>query len=121
MWCWQIANIKIFKRYVDDYFVIIDKQTDSKKLLNAFNAAHPSIKFEMETLLDDNSLSLLYVNIRVAENGELSTKFYEKSTKQGDFLRAQSPTPSQMKTSAVRAEYNRMQKLLSTHTAQEVG
>ena len=46
-------NIKIFKHYVDDCFVLIDKQTDSKKLLNAFNAAHPSIKFEMENKSDD--------------------------------------------------------------------
>ena len=75
---------------------------------------------EMETQWDENSLSLLSVNIRVAENGELSTKFYEKSAKQGVFVHAQSAIPSQMKTSALRAKYNRMQKLSSTHTDQEV-
>ena len=57
--------IKLFRRYFDDCFLLIDEKTDPSDILCRFNYSHASIKFEVEHPSTNNSLSILDV-IRMA-------------------------------------------------------
>ena len=109
----QFLNIKVFKRYVDDCFVLIDKEENPEHVLQVFNQAHSSIKFEIEKPGDDNSLNILDVNVRISPSGEVSTKFFEKSAKQDIFLHSSSAVPLQTKRATINAEFHRIDNLCS--------
>jgi len=107
-------GIKLFRRYVDDCFILLHKNTNPNKILNIFNAAHPSIKFELEKEDNHNSLNILDVNIKVSNDGLFSTKFFEKSAKKGIFINASSHISLQTKRAAISAEFQRIQSLCTS-------
>ena len=86
---------KLWLRYVDDTYVIIEK-----KFLNIFfdhiNNLEPSTKFTMETE-NDNQLPFLDTLIQRSKNGELSSSIFRKPTHTDRYLNFRSDHPLQHK------------------------
>ena len=55
----NISGITIFKRYVDDCFVLANTKEQAFLLLDQLNSQHSNIKFEIELPTNNNELSLL--------------------------------------------------------------
>jgi len=111
----------LFKRYVDDCLLLINKNDNSQEILTAFNSAHATIKFEIEDPDEENSLNILDVNIKISDDGTVTTKFYEKAAKSDIFINAFSAVSIQTKKSAIQAEINRIDKVCSTEIGREAG
>ena len=72
----HLGSIKIFKRYVDDCFILTDRKETALNFQTILNAQHPNIKFEIELRNEDSRLSLLDFTISI--NDEVSFDFYKK-------------------------------------------
>ena len=68
---------RIWKRYVDDTFVI-QKQTHRKEFLQQINSVDPSILFTVEETRPDGSMSFLDTVVTLQEDGMLTTGVYRK-------------------------------------------
>ena len=86
---------RLWQRYVDDTFVIIEK-----KFLNIFfdniNNLEPSIKLTMETE-NDNQFPFLDTFIQRSKNGEMSSSIFRKPTQIDHYLNFRSDHPLQHK------------------------
>ena len=60
----QLISIRLYKRYVDDCFRLIDKDEDPDRNLDVFNLSHTSIKFELEKPKNDSSLTYLMLTFK---------------------------------------------------------
>uniref|UniRef100_A0A6B0VDL0 Putative reverse transcriptase n=1 Tax=Ixodes ricinus TaxID=34613 RepID=A0A6B0VDL0_IXORI len=102
-----VFPVKFYRRYVDDTFVILDKNfvDDFHQCLNS---VHPAIKFTYEPE-QNNMLSFLDVCvIRTDEpNNRMETKVYRKPCDSGNFLDFLSHHPVQHKKSVVRTFVHR--------------
>ena len=82
---------RLWRRYVDDTFVIIQK-----KFLNIFfdhiNNLEPSMKFTME-IENDNQLPFLDTLTQRSKNGELSSSIFRKPTHTDRYLNFRSDNP----------------------------
>lgn len=82
--------VKLWKRYVDDIFCIVEGNKDEIELLLAhFNGLHPKMRFtyEMEC---DRRLAFLDVLVQVREDGGLGHSVYRKPTHTDRYLHANS-------------------------------
>ena len=71
----------LYKRYVDDTFVIFKETSHADQFLHYLNSKHNNIKFTMESEID-SQIPFLDLNIKKINNG-LSTSVYRKSTFSG--------------------------------------
>jgi len=94
--------------------MLVNKNENSQAILDAFNNAHPTIKFEVENCSEDNSLNILDVNIKLSPEGHITTKFYEKQAKQDLFLHAGSAVSALTKKATICAELKRIDSLCSS-------
>ena len=79
-----ICKPKIWKRYVDDTFTILDRdQVDS--FLQHLNNQQPTIHFTMETE-KDNSIPFLDTSVIRDSNGLLTTSVYRKPIHTDQYL-----------------------------------
>ena len=69
---------KVFKRYVDDIFVMFLCQPQIKTFVNYMNTEHPNIKFTSE-FEENDSFSFLDVKI-TRRNNQLVTSVFRKAT-----------------------------------------
>ena len=84
-----IFGPKLWKRYVDDTFVLLKQE----KLTDFYtNAVENSINFTMEKEKND-SIAFLDTLITRLEHGQLSTKVYRKPTHTGKYLHFRSEHP----------------------------
>ena len=117
-----VFPVKFYRRYVDDTFVILDKNfvDDFHQCLNS---VHSAIKFTCEPE-QNNMLSFLDVCvIRTDEpNNRMETKVYRKPCDSGNFLDFLSHHPVQHKKSVVRTFVHRSNTVPSnaTHCANEL-
>ena len=72
--------IAMYKRYVDDIFIITDNEETADSIFNKFNECNEYVKFEIEKP-SNNSLSLLDFCVTIAE-GRARISFYQKNTMQ---------------------------------------
>ncbi|CAN7978451.1 unnamed protein product, partial [Ixodes persulcatus] len=111
-----VFPVKFYRRYVDDTFVILDKNfvDDFHQCLNS---VHPAIKFTYEPE-QTNMLSFLVVCvIRTDEpNNGMETKVYRKPCDSGNFLDFLSHHPVQHKKSVVRTFVHRSNTVPSNAT-----
>ena len=70
---------RIWKRYVDDTFTILDRENIDDFLQHLVNNQQPSIRFTMETE-KDNNLAFLDTAVLRQPDGRLITSVYRKST-----------------------------------------
>ena len=75
---------KFYRRYVDDIFLLFEKQDQVKKFLRFMNSRHKNIRFTYEEEQND-SMSFLDIKI-TRELGKLTTSVYRKKTFSGVYL-----------------------------------
>ncbi|BHF67101.1 hypothetical protein SprV_0301012500 [Sparganum proliferum] len=99
---------KFWARYVDDTFVIIDRD----QLLTCkehLNAVFPDIQFKMEEEEENNQLAFLDVLVCRKGCGGLKTKVFRKATNTMQVLNFNSNHPISHKRSCVRTLYRRVE------------
>jgi hypothetical protein len=75
---------KLYRRYVDDTFLLFSSRDHVQKFLDYLNAQHANIRFTSETEVD-NELAFLDVLISRTDNG-FATSVYRKPTFTGQFM-----------------------------------
>ena len=76
---------KLYKRYVDDIFVMFQSRDHAKKFVDYMNTKHPNIRFTFE-IKYQNSFSFSDIKIiRNTEKKSFETSVYRKSTFSGVF------------------------------------
>ncbi|XP_041989067.1 uncharacterized protein LOC121740442 [Aricia agestis] len=84
------CTVKLWKRYVDDVFCIINGgQQKIEQYVNYLNSIHPEIKFTYE-MEKNRCLAFLDLEIKVKEDGTLSHTVYRKATHTDRYLHASS-------------------------------
>ena len=76
----------LWKRYVDDTFVILEK-SHQEEFLHHINSLDSHIKFTVENTRDDGSISFLDILITPNNEGSLQTKVYQKPTHTNQYLK----------------------------------
>ena len=106
-----IYKPKIWKRYVDDTFTILDRdQVDG--FLQHLNNQQPTIRFIMETE-KDNSIPFLDTSVIRDSNGLLTTSVYRKPTHTDQYLAYGSHHPQSVKRGIVKCLYDRAKHLIT--------
>ena len=82
---------KVFKRYVDDIFVMFLCQPQIKTFVNYMNTEHPNIKFTSE-FEENDSFSFLDAKI-IGRNSQLVTSVFRIATFSGAFTNFKSFMP----------------------------
>ena len=102
---------KLWKRYVDDTFVIT-KTNLIPEFLNHINNIVPTIKFTMETE-NNNELVFLDLTITRLNTKSFSSKIYRKPTHSGRYLNFKSDHPMQHKRAVVDTLFHRAKTLIT--------
>ncbi|XP_064477770.1 uncharacterized protein LOC135391440 [Ornithodoros turicata] len=105
-------KIKFYRRYVDDTFVIFNRE-HVNNFLSTLNDVEPGIQFTYE-VEQDNRLPFLDVDVRRCQNGKLETSIHRKSRDTGNFLNFDSHHPIEHKRSVVRSLLRRSDNFTST-------
>ena len=102
---------KIWKRYVDDTFTILDRdRVDS--FLQHLNSQQPTIRFTMETK-NDNKIAFLDASVSREPDGRLTTSVYRKPTHTDQYLAYDSHHPRSVKRGIVKCLYDRAKRLVT--------
>ena len=104
---------KVFKRYVDDIFVMFLCQSHLKDFVNYMNTKHPNIKFTPEFEQND-FFSFLDVKI-TRNNNQLITSVFRKATFSGVFTNFKSFMPVTYKFGLVHTLLHRSFSICSSH------
>ena len=107
-----IHKPKIWKRYVDDTFTILDRD-QVEGFLQHLNNQQPTIRFTMETE-KDNSIPFLDTSVIRDSNGLLTTSVYRKPTHTDQYLAYDSHHPQSVKRGIVKCLYDRAKHLITT-------
>ena len=101
---------KIWKRYVDDTFTILDRdRVDS--FLQHLNSQQPTIRFTMETK-NDNKIAFLDASVPREPDGRLTTSVYRKPTHTDQYFAYDSHHPQSVKRGIVKCLYDRAKRLV---------
>ncbi|XP_071500039.1 uncharacterized protein [Diadema antillarum] len=102
---------RIWKRYVDDTFIVADRR-HADKLLEFMNTREPTIKFtsEQET---QGSIAFLDTLVHRDTGGKLSTTIYKKPTHTDQYLAFNSHHPTSAKRGVIRCLYDRANKIIT--------
>ena len=103
---------KIWKRYVEDTFVIIHKNS-VEDFLEHLNPIENSIKFTIEKEAD-HALPFLDTLVRRNKHGDFSTSVYRKPTNSNRYLNFRFDHPLEHKPSVVRSLIDRANSFCST-------
>ena len=103
---------KIWKRYVDDTFVIIHKNS-VEDFLDHLNTIENSIKFTIKKEAK-HTLPFLDALVRQNQHGKFSTSVYRKPTNSNRYLNFRSDRPLEHKHSVIRSLIDRANTLCST-------
>ena len=86
---------KFFRRYVDDIFLLFDKQDQVKKFLRYLNSRHQNMKFTYE---EEQNETLAFLDIKITRTaGRFTTSVYRKKTFSGVYLNFGSFLPVEYK------------------------
>ena len=103
---------KIWKRFVDDTFTIIQK-ADKDALLNHINSIDENIYFTYEDPKEDGSIPFLDMLIIPDEEGRLNTNVYRKPTHTDQYLHWDSHHAITSKYSVIGTQYHRARTVCS--------
>ena len=87
-------GIKLYNRYVDDTFCILERDNaqDNLDVLDNFNKIHPNIKYTMEI---ETHISINFLDITITrENNTLTYNIYRKPTTTDTTIHASSNHPT---------------------------
>ena len=106
----------LYRRYVDDTFLIFEPTADIKDFVTFLNSQHPNLRFTYEEEIDGY---LPFVGITIFHDinkpGFLSTKVYRKPTFTGLYTNFNSNVPALFKLAVVWSLLHRAYQLLSTN------
>nr|CAH8867590.1 unnamed protein product [Trichobilharzia regenti] len=114
-----IDDFQLYKRYIDDTFIICDENCDLKNLLQIFNNAHPNIDFTLETESDE-MFHFLDVHLTRNVNNSLKRSIYKKPTWNGQFINFQSFVPLSRKRNLIYTLSSRIRKICSEEMIEEL-
>ena len=89
----------IYKRYIDDTFLLFRPKDHIEKFRGYLNCQHPNIKFTSE-IEENNSISFLDIKISRVNNS-FSTSIYRKVTFSGVFINFESFIPTSYKSNLI--------------------
>ena len=94
-------KIKIYYRYVDDTFIIMNgKEQDINNLVEYVNSLHPNIKFTCEK---EDKFEISFLNVKVIrERTKFQTTIFRKKTNTGQLLHWHSCQANKYKTGLIR-------------------
>ena len=101
----------LYKRYVDDTFVIFSSKDEFEAFYARLNSLHPALNFTFE-IEKENKLPFLDVLVH-KESAGFSTSLYRKPTFTGQYLRWDSFCPSSRKINLVKCLVQRATKICS--------
>ena len=107
----------MWRRYVDDTFLLWAHQEDVQALMDHEQSIHPSIQFRIEKE-QDNKLSFLDMLIIYTDQG-FSTSVYRKPSFTGQYLNFNSHHPYTAKKGIVRCLQHRTKAISSIDVYQE--
>ncbi|XP_022083858.1 uncharacterized protein LOC110975582 [Acanthaster planci] len=109
----------LWKRYVDDTFVIAPRDQASR-LLDHLNSLKPSIQFTIENE-QDNSIAFLDTMVHREPDGSLTSTVYLKPTHTDQYLAFDSHHPVSVKRGVAKCLHDRASRLVTRphHTAAE--
>ena len=102
-----INTVLIYKRYVDDTFIMTTNRTEANSIHTILNNEHPKIKFEIEHPDSTNSISLLDFRLTSNADGSILTEFYEKTAKSDLLIHYRSGIPTSSKRFILENEIHR--------------
>ena len=102
---------RIWKRYVDDAFTILDRENVDDFSQHP-NNQQPSIHLTMETE-EDNKLAFLDTAVLREPDSRLTTSVYRKPTHPDQYLAYNSHHPQSVKRSTVKCLYERAKSLVT--------
>jgi len=100
---------KVYLRYVDDIFAVFNNSNDATNFLKEMNSINCDLKFTIENAID-SSIKFLDMNVTL-ENNSLKTNWILKTTNTGLYTPKISYSPDVYKKNAIKALYNRSQRL----------
>ena len=103
----------LYKRYVDDAFIITKSYNETQQVFNQLNRLHKDIQFTMETEAD-NRLPFLDIAVIRRPDGSISRSIHRKSTWSGQYLHFWSFAPIQYKRGLVRTLFDRAWRLCTS-------
>jgi hypothetical protein len=106
------GTCKVYKRYVDDCFLVVSNEVDVSLLLDAFNKAHENIKFTLEEE-KAGRLPFLDVLCMREENGTVRTRIYRKTTWTGLYMSFFSFCPRKYKAALIKTLAHRARRICS--------
>ena len=105
---------KYYCRYVDDIFLMFEKQDHVKKFLKYMNSRHHNIKFTFE---EEHNNKIAYLDRSITRVGnELQTSLFRKKTFSGVYLNFNSHLPSEYKKGLVHTLLYRTYNICSNDT-----
>ena len=105
-----ICNFKFYGRYVDDIFIVHDRNVEH--IIDIFNTAHSAINFTSESE-KDGSLPFLDVLLERRDDGSIRRSVYHKPTWSGQYLHFNSAVPMNRKRNLIKTLANRVYKISS--------
>jgi hypothetical protein len=106
---------KVYKRYVDDTFVICESESKMNHLFKLMNCLSPSLKITKENM-EENTLGFLDVKVSRADN-KLVTSIYRKKTDTNLMMKYESNLPIKYKRNLVRNLTVRCLRICSSQEA----
>ncbi|KAH9591590.1 Alpha-(1,6)-fucosyltransferase [Schistosoma haematobium] len=112
-----ISHLPTYYRYIDDTFIVLEKENDKDNLLNTFNNVHPSINFTSEDEQND-SISFLDVQLKRRADGTLKRGVHRKSAA-GQYTHFYSAVPIRYKRNLIKILTHRARMICSEDTIEE--
>ena len=103
----------LYKRYVDDTFLVFETRYQIPRFLEYLNTKHHNIEFTAE-VEENKTLSFLDIHVHNASNG-ISTSVFRKSTFTGLMSKFQSATPMKYKMNLIMTLVTRAYKICSSY------
>lgn len=98
--CSDKSNIFFLKKYVDDFFGII-KKNSIKEVYNKLNLMHNRINFTQNVPIDDGMITFLDLSIKIEEN-KIQTEWFRKDFASDRILSFYSAHPLETKKNVVK-------------------
>ena len=107
-------QVKLWKRYVDDVFVIWQGTTDTLlDFYNYLNNSHAHLKFTIA----HNTQEISFLDILIKRDGNsFATDLYRKKTDTCSYLHGDSFHPSHLKRSLPISQFSRIRRICSSQT-----
>ena len=110
-----IDQFTIYKRYMDDIFIITEEKSDHSYLLKIFNDSNSSVKFTVE---EETNAALPFLDVLVSKrsDGTLQRTVYRKPTWNGQLTNFHSWCPLKYKRNLIRTLCSRARRICTPDT-----